>query len=127
MLRHPPSNNQLIISEFLKRGYHDALVNRLSQSLHERWTLLGDLLDQRLPGSSKRPTFGGSAFWIEGPPSLDATALAAKAARSGLLFEPGEVFFHGDNPPRHFFRMGFSSIRTKSIEPGIECLLKLLD
>ena len=34
MLRHPPSNNQLIISEFLKRGYHDALVNRLSQSLH---------------------------------------------------------------------------------------------
>ena len=127
MLRHPPSNNQLIISEFLKRGYHDALVNRLSQSLHERWTLLGDLLDQRFPGSSKRPTFGGSAFWIEGPPSLDATALAEKAARSGLLFEPGEVFFHGDNPPRHFFRMGFSSIRTASIEPGIECLLKLLE
>ena len=126
MLRHPPSNNQFVIAQFLKKGYHDALINRLSHTLHERWSLLGDLLDQHFPGQSKRPTFGGSAFWIEGEDGLDANQLAVRAARSGILFEPGEVFFHGKNPPKNFFRMGFSSIPTDKIRPGVEKLIELL-
>ena len=127
MLRHPPSNNQFIIAEFLKRGYHDALINRLSHTLHERWTLLGDLLEANFPGNSYRSTFGGSAFWIEGPKSLDASILATTAARSGILFEPGEVFFHSNDRPKNFFRLGFSSIPTNRIEEGIEKLIKLID
>jgi GntR family transcriptional regulator/MocR family aminotransferase len=123
MLRHPPSNNQFIIAEFLKRGYHDALITRLSHTLHERWTLLGDLLEQRFPGSSRRPTFGGSAFWIKGPESLDTNQLAAASAKSGILFEPGEVFFHGPSKPKNYFRLGFSSIATNKIEEGITKLI----
>ena len=126
MLRHPPSNNQFIIAEFLKRGYHDALINRLSHTLHERWTLLGDLLEKNFPGTSRRPTFGGSAFWIKGPDSLNTIELANIATKSGILLEPGEVFFHGNNPPKNFFRLGFSSIPTKQIKPGIEKLISLL-
>ncbi len=127
MLRHPPSNNQFVIARFLKQGYHDALINRLSHTLHERWTLLGDLLEQQFPGNSKRPTFGGSAFWIEGPEGLDTSRLAEKAAKSGILFEPGEVFFHGENPPKNYFRMGFSSIPTDKITPGVAQLIELID
>jgi len=127
MLRHPPSNNQFIITEFLKRGYHDALINRLSHTLHERWTLLGDLLEVHFPGNSYRPTFGGSAFWIEGPDSLNASTLAMTAAKSGILFEPGEVFFHGNNRPKNFFRLGFSSIPTNRIEEGIAKLVNLIN
>ena len=127
MIRHPPSNNQFIIAEFLKRGYHDALINRLSQTLKERWALLGDLLVQHLPGNTHRPTFGGSAFWIEGPESLDADKLATTAARHGILFEPGKVFFHGSNCPKNFFRMGFSSITTDRIEPGVAKLASLIE
>jgi GntR family transcriptional regulator/MocR family aminotransferase len=127
MLRHPPSNNQFVIAEFLKRGYHDALINRLSHTLHERWSLLGDLLEQNFPGSSHRSTFGGSAFWIEGPASLDCNELAMRAARAGILFEPGEVFFHGTNRPRNFFRMGFSSIPTSRITEGVEKMVALVN
>jgi GntR family transcriptional regulator/MocR family aminotransferase len=126
MLRHPPSNNQFVISQFLKKGYHDALINRLSHTLHERWTLLGDLLDQHFPGNSKRSTFGGSAFWVEGPEDLDANELAKIAAKSGVLFEPGEVFFHGENRPKNFFRMGFSSIPTEKIKAGVEKLIEII-
>lgn len=126
MLRHPPSNNQLIVAEFLKRGFHDALVSRLSQTLHERWQVLGDLLERHFPGNSRRPTFGGSAFWVEGPGDLDTDQLAATAVKQGILFEPGKVFFHGERQPGNFFRLGFSSIPVEQIEEGMEKLAALI-
>ncbi len=126
MLRHPPSNNQFVVAEFLKRGYHDALVNRLSQTLHRRWRLMGDLLEQHLPGASHRPTFGGSSIWVEGERSLDADGLLRRALAEGILFEPGKVFFHGTHRPSRFFRLGFSSIATDHIEPGLEKLFSLM-
>ncbi len=127
MMRHPPSNNQFVIAEFLKRGYHDSLINRLRQTLHQRWRLLGDLVEEHLPGASRRPTFGGSALWVEGHKSLDADQLLRQAQQEGILFEPGRVFFHGKNRPTHFFRLGFSSIPTEHIEPGIEKLCALIN
>jgi len=126
MMRHPPSNNQFIIAQFLKRGYHDALINRLGHTLHQRWKILGDLIEKRFPGDSQRPAFGGSAIWVEGPKTLDSTELLGRASKVGILFEPGEVFFYGADKPRHFFRLGFSSIATDHIEPGIEKLLELM-
>lgn len=124
ILRHPPSNNQFIIAEFLKRGYHDSLINRLSQSLKERWSLLGKLLDHRIPGASVSLPFGGSAFWVEAPRELDAKALLNRTARQGVLFEPGEVFFSDRDKPKHFFRLGFSSISTDKIEPGLDRIME---
>ncbi len=127
MLRHPPGNNQFIIAEFLKRGYHDALITKLSQTLHERWSLMGELLKRHFSGHSRAPTFGGSAFWVEGPGDLDSGKLAQRAIQSGILFEAGEVFFHQANPPGNFFRLGFSSIKTSRIEQGLEELVSLID
>lgn len=126
MMRHPPSNNQFIIAQFLKKGYHDALITRLSHSLQQRWALLGDLLEQHLPGLSQRPTFGGSAIWVEANPAIDSSKLLQTASKAGILFEPGEVFFHGENKPKNFFRLGFSSIPTDKIKPGIDKLIQLL-
>jgi len=36
-----------------------------------------------------------------------------------LLLEPGEVFFHGPNRPKNFFRLGFSSIPEQRIPDGV--------
>ena len=126
MLRHPPSNNQFIIAEFLKRGYHDAMINRLSLTLRQRWSLLGELLAKHLPGGSRQPTFGGSAFWVKGPDNLDAKLLLAEAKQHGILFEPGEVFFNGAGAGKNYFRLGFSSIPTDHIEAGIEALVGVM-
>ena len=126
MLRHPPSNNQFVIAKFLQRGYHDALITRLSHTLHARWSLLGDLLDRHFPGNSTRPTFGGSSFWVKGPATLNAGKLATTAAAEGILFEPGEIFFHAPKRPQNFFRLGFSSIPEERIEEGVEALVRLV-
>ncbi len=127
MVRHTPNNNQVIVAEFIKRGYHDALITRLRGVLKDRWAILGEMLESYFPGDIRKSTFGGSSFWIEGPDQLDADVLAAKAKNDGILFEPGSVFFHQSNVQRHFFRMGFSSIPADRIPEGVKQLSKVLD
>jgi GntR family transcriptional regulator/MocR family aminotransferase len=73
------------------------------------------------------PSFGGTSFWVEGPKGLDAERLALAGREKGLLIEPGRIFFGTPNPPRNFFRLGFSSIDETRIEPGIELLSNLID
>lgn len=125
MLRHPASNNQFIVAQFLKRGYHDATVRRLSVALKERWETMHEALEKHLPGCALRPTFGGSAFWVKGDESIDASELAELAKQEGILIEPGSVFYHGDNVPLNYFRLGFSSIPADRIEQGVKILARL--
>ena len=57
---------------------------------------------------------------------LDAEQLAVVAAKRGLLIEPGGVYFGADTRPPNFFRLGFSSIDEKKIEPGIKLLAETM-
>jgi GntR family transcriptional regulator / MocR family aminotransferase len=43
-----------------------------------------------------------------------------------VVIEPGKDLFYGNNRPTQFFRLGFSSIPTDRIRPGIEILGKTL-
>jgi GntR family transcriptional regulator/MocR family aminotransferase len=127
MVRHPPANNQRTIALFLARGSHDALLRRLTQVYKERWALLGAALDRHLPQCTYRHGHGGTAFWISGPPRLDAVTLAARAREEGIIIEPGDVDFLAEPPPRNHFRLGFSSIPKDRIEPGLERLGQLVE
>jgi GntR family transcriptional regulator/MocR family aminotransferase len=126
MLRHPPSNNQYIIGLFLKRGYHDALVRKMSQTLYHRSQLMAELLDKYFPNASPKLDFGGSAYWIKGSKKLDSEELAIKAKAIGILIEPGNTFFGQENRPRHYFRLGFSSISSRKIATAIPLLAELI-
>lgn len=150
MLRHPPANNQRTIALFLARGHHDSLMRRLSHAYRERWQVMRDALARHLPQCKVSPSVGGTAYWIEGPKTLDARETERLAAIEGILIEPGDVHFmgtgwqprKGDGPhssrkkgtvpfhsgnlidglPRNYFRLGFSSIAVDRIEPGLKLL-----
>jgi len=127
MLRHPPANNQRTLALFLADGHHDALLRRLSQLYKERWRVMGAALTKHLPDCRWQPTTGGTAFWVEGPPGLDTRRLEAAAAKQSILIEPGEVhFLASETAPRNLFRLGFSSIATDRIEPGLARLGEIL-
>lgn len=126
MLRHPPANNQRTIALFLARGHHDSLLRRLSHSYRDRWEAMQQAMTRHLPECRFRPTTGGTAYWIEGPPALDAGRLEREAAAAGIVVEPGAVHFAGDSPPQNFFRLGFSSIPVDRIEPGIRGLAGIM-
>jgi GntR family transcriptional regulator/MocR family aminotransferase len=126
MVRHPPNNNQRTAALFLSLGHHDTLIRRLHRAYRARWEVMAEALQTHLPDSARVPSFGGTSFWVEGPKDLDAERLAEAARAHGLLIEPGRIFFGRPNPPRNYFRLGFSSIDEKMIEPGIELLAQLL-
>lgn len=126
MLRHAPNNNQRTAALFLAQGYHDTLVHRLHRAYRERWQRMGEALARHIPDSARVPTFGGTSYWVRGPEGLDADHLAAAALQEGIVIEPGHVHFHAANPPRNYFRLGFSSIPLEKIEPGIGKLAALV-
>jgi GntR family transcriptional regulator/MocR family aminotransferase len=125
MVRHAPNNNQRTAALFLSLGHHDTLIRRLHRAYRSRWEIMGEALKQYLPDASRVPSFGGTSFWVKGPPDLDSGELAQAAAAKGVLIEPGQIAFGARNPPRNFYRLAFSSIDEKKIEPGIRILSSL--
>lgn len=127
MIRHPSANNQRSVALFISRGYYDALAAKLLKAYEQRWQVMATALEEHLPCSSTPPTFGGSSYWVEGPSNLDAGELQRLAKESSLILEPGGIHFSGDEQPKNFFRLGYSSIKNEKIDPGIRLLSKLID
>jgi len=127
MIRHPPMNNQRAIGLFLARGYHDSLINNLVNVYKERWQEVAQALKAQLPNAAKPPAFGGSAYWVKGGPDLDTRELKCVALEQGVIIESGDIYFYHQDCPLNFFRIGYSSIATERIEPGIKRLAKVIE
>jgi GntR family transcriptional regulator/MocR family aminotransferase len=126
MVRHAPSNNQRTAALFLSLGHHDALIRKLHKAYRTRWEIMGDALSKHLPSSTRIPSFGGTSFWVKGPTKLDSDQLNLDAQGKGILINPGRICFGASNGPRNYFRLAFSSIDEKKIEPGIRLLAELI-
>ena len=126
MLRHPAANNERSVGLFLAMGYHDGLLRRLKRTYAERAPAVAEALSRHLPDVAFHTVAGASSFWLRFPEGVDTRVLAAAAQREGVLIEPGDIFFaaesRGKQAPRNYARMGFASIATERIEPGIAAL-----
>ena len=127
MLRHPPGNNQRAAALFLALGYYDALVARLHRTYARRWTTMGQALERHFPGWARAPAFGGTSWWLKGPPALDCRRLAREALEDGIVVEPGDIYFARPEGGRHHMRLGFSSIPEERIGPGIARLAAIAE
>jgi len=119
MLRHPAANNERSVALFLAMGYHDALLRRIRQTCAERSRVMAAALASHLPEVAYRAIGGASSCWLRFADGTDSRTLAEAAERRGVLIEPGDVFFAGDASPRNYARLGFASIATDRIAPGI--------
>ncbi|MGY8869085.1 MAG: MocR-like pyridoxine biosynthesis transcription factor PdxR [Pseudomonadales bacterium] len=126
MVRHPAANNQRSVALFLERGYHDSLIMNIMRNYQTRWRAMDEALTAHLPESHDQPTFGGSCYWVKGPEGLDASVLQERAKEESILIEAGAIHFLDDAPPKNYFRLGYSSISTDRIEPGIKKLAELI-
>ncbi len=126
MVRHAPSNNQRAAALFLSLGHHDTLIRRLHKAYRTRWEVMGKALADHMPLSSRNPSFGGTSYWVKGSARLDSEKLASAAVERGIFIEPGRITFGGKSPPKNHFRLAFSSIDEKKIEPGIKLLAETI-
>ncbi|GAB3481479.1 MocR-like pyridoxine biosynthesis transcription factor PdxR [Marinomonas epiphytica] len=129
MIRHPASNNQRAAALFLERGYHDALLMNINRNYQARWRAMNDALNKHLPGCHNVPSFGGSSYWIKAPNGIDATEIKAIAMQNSILIEPGKIHFmesEDNTRGNNYFRLGFSSISSDRIEPGIKKLADII-
>ncbi|MGI9492235.1 MAG: PLP-dependent aminotransferase family protein, partial [Geminicoccaceae bacterium] len=122
MLRHAPTNNQRALALFLSLGHFDRLLRKIVDVLEQRAAAMRSALARHMPDFDISYGIGGSSVWVKGPDDLDSRALVIAAREAGVLIEPGDVFFQRGDPPRNYFRLGFSSIPVTRIEPGIEIL-----
>ena len=69
---------------------------------------------------------GGSALWVTGPDTLDTLKLAQDLYRVGVAVEPDAFVY--PTSPNHCasMRLGYSSIATERIEPGVQAMAAVL-
>jgi GntR family transcriptional regulator/MocR family aminotransferase len=119
VLRHPPGHIQRTAAYFLSLGHYDALVRRMGTALHERRETMQKAIEANDLQIAGQGAYGGSSFWMRAPENVDTVQLASTLQKQGVLIEPGESFFGGDDRPKHFYRLAYSSIPVTRISDGI--------
>jgi GntR family transcriptional regulator/MocR family aminotransferase len=124
MYRHPPVNIQRQLSLFLSLGYYDAYLRKLRIINSSKLQRMTDAVNLHLPqmNTTNNVSKGATSVWLQASKDVNTEEVAWLAARNSILIEPGAVHFTDDNPPKNFFRLGFSAIETHKIEPGIAAL-----
>ena len=128
MYRHPATNNQRQTALFLSLGYYDSYLRKLRTLYYNKLVRMEAALRHHLPHMmSSEVSRGASSFWLRAPEEVDTDELSWIAAREGVLIEPGAVHFLNPDPPRNYLRLGFSTIATHKIDPGIAQLKFILE
>jgi GntR family transcriptional regulator/MocR family aminotransferase len=119
VLRHPPGHIQRTVAYFLSLGHYDALINRLNQAYRRRRVTMDEAIQTQGLSVAGLGGFGGSSFWMEGPEGTDTDKIAQTLHKSGVLIEPGRIFFSPATAPRNFYRLAYSSINQSRIADGV--------
>ena len=118
-LRHPPGFMQRTTAYFLGLGHYDAMIKRMRGVYQKRRQVTARALEKTEMKVAGRASFGGSGFWVEAPKRVDTEVLRHRLADNGVLIEAGNPFFAGEDSPRNFFRLAYSSISSERIPEGI--------
>ncbi len=119
VLRHPPGHVQRTAAYFLSLGHHDALIRRMGTVLHERRNIMGSAIASQSLQIAGQGAHGGSSFWMQAPDDVDTRDLARRLQAKSVLIEPGDSFFAGQNRPKNFYRLAYSSIPAQRIAKGV--------
>ena len=103
MVRHAPNNNQRTAALFLSLGHHDTLIRRLHRAYRSRWEIMGAALNAHHARCLSRiPSFGGTSFWVKGPPGPGQRRPGQGRGREG----------HPDRARAHQLRRGQAAAQS---------------
>lgn len=117
---------QLILCEFLKRGYYDLQLRRLHRVFRKRMQSALKTMEDAFPDGLKwtRPA-GGYTIWVKTPWKMDEERWYRYLSDFGVIVSPGSYYFPDDEASQ-YFRISIANINEEEIKEGITRLGKAL-
>ncbi len=125
-LRHPPGHIQRTTAYFLARGHYDAMIGQMRRAFQKRRNTMDAALRHCGLDIAGSASFGGSSFWMKARDYVDMAVVAHELRKNGVLLEPGAPFFDGEETPRHYYRLAYSSIADDKISKGVQLIAQAL-
>jgi DNA-binding transcriptional MocR family regulator len=117
---------QAAVHRFCEQRLLDRHVARMTAEYGRRRAELLAALRRHMPaGVSWTEPRGGFSLLLTLPPGLSAVALLSAAARRGVSFTPGSLFF-ADGRGEETLRLSFSMVPARRIDEGIRRLTAAL-
>ncbi|MDQ7071823.1 MAG: PLP-dependent aminotransferase family protein [Rhodobacterales bacterium] len=126
VLRHPPGHIQRTATYFLSLGHYDALVRRMSKTLHKRRVEAEAAIADHGLTIAGKGAYGGSSLWMRAPEGVDTETVAEALLQDRVLIEAGRTFFCGEDRPKNYYRIAYSSIPADRISAGVGLIAKAM-
>ncbi len=129
MYRHAPIHNQRQLALFFRQGYYDTYLRKIREHYADKQRMMIAAIAEYLPSMAMLTnSVGATSIWLRAPESINTEKLAWRAAKHGILIEPGAIHFSDpQSAPKHYMRLGFGAIPIEKIEPGIAALGQLIE
>ena len=120
-----PALTQMIVAEYLKRGYFRPNVQKSLSVYRSRRDAMLAALDRYMPECVRftRPS-GGLFVWLTLPEDIDCAALLPRALEQNVAYIQGCEFFC-DGSGRNTARLNFSNSDEEKIDRGIKILSEI--
>jgi DNA-binding transcriptional MocR family regulator len=117
---------QIVMHEFLKKGYYDLQLKRLHRIFRKRMQRALRSMEECFPRTVRwtRPT-GGYTIWVKTPKSMNETQLHEFMSKYGIIVSPGNYYFP-QKKSSEYFRISIASANEEEIQEGITRLGKAL-
>ena len=123
---HTSALIQAAIYHFCRRRLLDRHMERMRLEYRRRRdTLLRALSRHCPPGVTWTHPQGGFSLMLTLPHGFDSQNLLPEAAREGVLYTPG-VLFYTDGSGRNQLRLSFSEVPPQRIDEGVQRLSKVI-
>lgn len=121
-----PALCQMIVAEYLKRGYFYERLNKNLGVYRSRRDAFLNALDKYMPRevTYTRPC-GGLFIWAELPKYINAKALLSEALAQDVAFIAGNEFY-ADGSGANTMRLNFSNSDGDRIDRGVRVLAELI-
>ena len=117
---------QMVLDEFLKRGYYDRQLRRLHRAFRKRMIIALQTMEACFPPTVDwtRPS-GGYTIWVKLQKRWDEEQLNTTLAEFGVIVSPGTYYFP-DTKRSEYFRVSIAKRNEDEIKEGITRLGRAL-
>jgi DNA-binding transcriptional MocR family regulator len=117
---------QIVLAEFLKRGYYDKQLKMMHRAFRKRMQVALQTMEACFPSSVQwtRPA-GGYTIWVKLRKQWDSDHLHNYLSEFGVIVSPGSYYFP-DRTKSEYFRLSIAKRNEQEIKEGLSRLGKAL-